>query len=79
MIVGVLSPPSSAGLLLKKWTRYWMTLDEDGAVLRIYKNDSRRGVESQLFMKWVSITVTHQFVLILGYCFVGILDVFILS
>lgn len=56
-----------------------MTLDEDGAVLRIYKNDSRRGVESQLFMKWVSITVTHQFVLILGYCFVGILDVFILS
>ena len=39
------------GNLFKKWNHQWMTLDEDGAVLRWYKTDKRTGSDGQLFMK----------------------------
>ena len=39
------------GLLWKKWTKQWMTLDEGGAALRWYKNESRAGNDGTLYMK----------------------------
>ena len=45
MLVGL------AGGLLKKWNRYFMTLDEEGSVLRWWKNEDRKNSETALFMK----------------------------
>ena len=48
--MGVVIP----GLLWKKWNRQWMTLDEEGAALRWYRDETRAGNDGTLYMKYVS-------------------------
>ena len=39
------------GGLLKKWNKYFMSLDEEGTVLRWWKNEDRKSSDSAVFMK----------------------------
>lgn len=45
---------SSIGIIFKSFKRLYMTLDEDGSVLRWWKNDQRTSSDGALFMKLVS-------------------------
>ena len=54
VVGGVCESHFHPGNIRKKWNRFFMALDEESSVLRWWKNDERKSMDSAIYSKLVT-------------------------